>query len=467
MQIVPYNTQAYDLLHNGAICFSEIHQNGIRVDSKHLKSEYKRLKKEVKKLSGKIETFAEAKLWKGKYKDNFSLNSDDQLSDILFNELQYESKKFTDSGNPSVDKEALKALKSSFTDYLLRYRFYFKLQNTYIKGLIEETCNGFIHPFINLHTARTFRSSANSPNVQNMPIRDPEAGEIIRKAFIPREGMMLMGADYGGVEVKAAALYHRDPTMLHYLRNLESSDMHSDFACLLFMLSDLDTNNKGENRLRKATKNSFTFPQFYGDYYKNNALGIWEWLNFSGDRIKKTEGPEIRGGITIGEYLINKGIKTFDQYVEHVKKIEHNMWNKRFPVYARWKEQHYKSYLKKGYVTILSGFVCQGSMKKNDVINYPIQGLAFHCLLWSCIRIHKLLKKYKMKTKLIFQVHDELVADVHPKEEKTYSELLKQVMIEDLKRHWKFIDIPLEIEAKRSAVDGNWFEMEKAFTYIN
>lgn len=467
MQVVPYKKEGYQLLHDGAICFSEMHQHGIHIDSKHLKGEYKRLKKEISNLSKLLESHEEVKIWKRKYKDNFSFESDVQLSDILFKELHYEPTKFTKTGNPSVDKEALSALHSSFTDRLLKLRFYSKIQNTYLKSLIEETCNGYIHPFLNLQTARTYRSSGSFPNVQNQPIRDAEAGEIIRKAFIPREGRLLVGVDYGGIEVKTAALYHQDPTMLGYLRNPEEADMHADFACLIFKLDDLDTNNSGENKLRKATKNSFTFPQFYGDYYKNNATGFWEWLQFSGKKIKRNEGPVIRNDITIGQHLINKGVKNFDQFVKHIKKVEHDMWNKRFPVYSKWKDKHYKEYLKNRFVTILSGFVCQGAMGKNDVINYPIQGLAFHCLLWSCIRLNKLLKKYKMKTKLIFQIHDEIVADVVPEELDDYLELLKQVMVEDLKTHWDFINVPLEIEVKKSEVDGNWFNMEKTMTYIN
>ncbi len=830
MQILPYNVEGYKLLHDGMLTFSEMQQNGIMMDVKHLKSEYKRLGKEIKDILLFFNDFKEVQLWKKKYKKDFNIDSDEQLGDILFNEMGHEPSKLTDSGNPSVDQEALKNLDLPLTNEILKYRKLFKIKNTYLKGLIKETHNGMIHPFMNLHTARTFRScvakgtkimmpayfkrypngvpiekvkagdyvfcfddnlqpairkvlwagktghrevirvhwksrsrtgyidvtpehlirktngeyeeaqnllkkdlrseseshhvpkhrvlaarrlgdellfagvvrknghgilehrfiyehfhnvklkddeilhhinhnhldhrltnlekhtlsshstlhakftinsetakennrrmikekwasgqmnhiikrgkdspnyihltkyqllralakvagrptklpysfstvkerlleygfdissiqlrydmngkyisrgrfksaahlgiskmqtvfgkgyyaiqklarlykidvaaywgnqtgvfkknnhvitkiewlgdvvdvydleveechnfianeicvhnSSSLPNVQNMPTRDPVAGKIIRKAFIPRKDHYLFCADYGGVEVKAAALYHQDPTMLSYLNDPLHADMHSDFACLLFKLDEIDQSVKGEKLLRACTKNSFTFPQFYGDYYGNNAIGIWKWLGFSGEKIKRTKGPEIKTGITIGQHLINNRIKTFNQFKEHVKKIEQNMWNKRFPVYRDWKEAQYNYYLKNAYITSLSGFIFSGMMDKNAVINYPIQGLAFHFLLWSCIRLNKLLKRNKLKTKLIFQVHDEAVLDVPKNEYKVIMKLLKQVMIHDLKEHWNFINVPLELEVECSELNGNWFETNTELHYI-
>ncbi len=467
MQILPYNIEGYKLLHDGMLSFSEMQQNGINIDTVHLKSEFKRLGKEIKESLLFLDKFKEVQLWKKKYKDKFTIDSDEQLADILFEEMGHEASKKTATGNPSVDQEALTNLDLPLTNELLKYRKLYKLQNTYLKGLIKETCNGMIHPFMNLHTARSFRSSSSLPNVQNMPTRDPVAGKIIRKAFIARKDHYLFCADYGGVEVKAAQLYHQDPTMRNYLNDPLHADMHSDFACLLFLLDEIDQDVEGEKLLRACTKNSFTFPQFYGDYYKNNALGIWKWLKFSGEKIKRNEGPIIKTGITIGQHLINNKIKTFNQFVEHVKVIEKNMWKVRFPVYDKWKETQYRSYLKNGYITSLSGFVYSGILEKNAVVNYPIQGLAFHFLLWSCIQLTKYhLTKNKMKSKPIFQVHDELIVDVHKDEYDDVIELLKQVMVHDLKDHWKFIDIPLELEIEASELNGNWFETKKILHYI-
>jgi len=468
MKLLPYNQEGYQLLHDGSLCFSLMEQNGIRMDVAHLKHEYKNIGKEIQEKENEINVLKEIKIWKEKYKSKFNLDSDAQLADILFNELKHEAIKLTDTGNPSVDQEALKALNSPFANLILRYRKLFKIRNTYLKGLIKETYNEYLHPSINVHTTRTYRSSANSPNIQNQPTRDPEAGEVIRKAFIPREGNYLVCADYGGIEVKMACVMHQDPTMLKYLRNPTTADMHSDFACLLFKMDDIDQSIKGEKTLRAGTKNSFTFPQFYGDYYGNNAIGLWKWMGLTSKKINPKEGVKIRDDITIAQHLINNGIRNYKQFENNVKLIEEDMWKRRFPVYKQWRENQYKTYLKKGFVTTLSGFVCQGLMDKNATINYPIQGLAFHCLLWSCIQLtNKILKQRKMKTKLIFQVHDEIVADVPQEEYDDYLELLKETMVHDLLKHWSFINMPLELEVDRSELNGNWFETETVLHYIH
>jgi hypothetical protein len=374
MQVVPYKPEGYQLLHEGALTFSEMQQNGIKMNVSHLKSEYKRLGKEVNSIKSDLESFEETKLWRKTYGSKFALDSDEQLADILYEKIGYEAKKFTDTGAKSVDHEALSAIQSPMVDTYLRYRKLEKARTTYIKNLLKETQYGYLHPNMMLHTARTFRSSSSNPNIQNQPTRDPEIGKIIRKAFIPRKDSYLVAADYGGIEVKGSCFYHEDPTMLEYMRNPESSDMHSDFACLLFILDSLDESYPGEKTLRKGTKNGFTFPQFYGDYYGNNAISLWDWMGLKGNKINPKHGQILKTGETVGKHLIKNGIKNYRQFEKHVQNIEKDMWENRFPVYKKWRNNQYKSYLKNGYVTILSGFVCSGMIDRNATINYPIQG---------------------------------------------------------------------------------------------
>ncbi len=466
MQLVPYKPEGFELLMKGAMAFSKMQQAGIRLDMLHLKSSYKRLGKEIKEQQALLDQCKEVQLWKKKYGEKFKLDSDEQLADILFNEMGHEPTSFTDSGKASVNADVLKSLNIPVGNILLKYRKYFKLRNTFLNGIITEAYGGYLHPFLNLHTARTFRSSGNMPNVQNMPIRDPEAGEIIRKAFIAREGHHLVCADYGGIEVKMAAVMHQDPTMLGYLNDPLHADMHADFACLIFKLDHLDGTVPGEKTLRKGTKNGFTFPQFYGDYYGNNAPSLWKWAGLEGEKIRPKDGVKIKGDITIGRNLINHGIKTFEQFKNHIKEIEHTMWHKRFPVYTQWKEKQLQSYTKKGFVEILTGFICQGLMDKNAVINYPIQGLAFHCLLWSCVELLEEMKKRKMKSRIVFQVHDDVVADVATEEREEYISLLKEVMVRRLRKHWTFINIPLELEIESSELNGNWHDKKPVTHYI-
>ncbi len=108
--------------------------------------------------------------------------------------------------------------------------------------------------------------------------------------------------------------------------------------------------------------------------------------------------------------------KTFDKFTEHIKKIEDDFWNRRFKVYSRWKDKWWGSYQKNGYVSMYTGFRCSGIMRKNECINIPIQGSAFHCLLWSFIQVDKISREQNWKSRLIGQIHDAMVLDVHPDE---------------------------------------------------
>jgi DNA polymerase I-like protein with 3'-5' exonuclease and polymerase domains len=160
--------------------------------------------------------------------------------------------------------------------------------------------------------------------------------------------------------------------------------------------------------------------------------------------------------LPLKQHLKSKGIKNYNQFENHLQKVEDKFWNKTFMKYNKWKESHYEKYKKIGYVDSLTGFRCSGVMSKNQVTNYPVQGVAFHCLLWSLIQIHNTLKRENWKTKIIGQIHDELIADVHPDEKDDYLQLVKKVMCHDIREHWPWIITTLDIEATSTPIDGNW-----------
>jgi DNA polymerase I-like protein with 3'-5' exonuclease and polymerase domains len=107
---------------------------------------------------------------------------------------------------------------------------------------------------------------------------------------------------------------------------------------------------------------------------------------------------------------------------------------------------------------MLSGFRVSGYLNRKKVINYPVQGTAFHALLWCLIRISYLLKKYKMKTKLIGQIHDDAVSDVPEKELSNYIEIALDVITVQLKKHWPWIITPMQVEIETTPIDGSWYE---------
>ena len=104
-----------------------------------------------------------------------------------------------------------------------------------------------------------------------------------------------------------------------------------------------------------------------------------------------------------------------------------------------------------------TGFRCTGFMSRNDVINYPIQGAAFHCLLWSFVKINDWIKKYCKKSMVIGQIHDSIVMDIHPSELNKIMRACNKIMTKDVRKHWDWIILPLEIEAECTPVDGSWF----------
>ena len=179
-------------------------------------------------------------------------------------------------------------------------------------------------------------------NFQNIPIRDKDAMMITRNCLYPREGNLLLQADYSQLEVGIAACYHKDPTMLTYLR--DDKDMHKDIAIQTFFLKNFDKTIPGHNYLRKAAKNGFVFPQFYGDYFKPCAKALvctWGGLSSKG-RWKEGQGIELKDGVHLAEHLIANKLHSLNDFEEHIRKIEEHFWNKRFPVYRDWKETHWK-----------------------------------------------------------------------------------------------------------------------------
>lgn len=167
------------------------------------------------------------------------------------------------------------------------------------------------------------------------------------------------------------------------------------------------------------------------------------------------------GGIHLADHLISKGIKSYMAFEKHVQKVEEDFWGRRFLVYQQWKDKWWRRYQKRGYIDTLTGFRCVDPMKRNDCINYPIQGSAFHCLLWSFIELDRISIEEKWDTKLIGQIHDAIILDVHPDELDHVVKTVMRVTCEDLRKAWPWIVVPLDVEAELCPVDEPWSEKQK------
>lgn len=454
--VPPGFKDAYYLFHDGILALAKAERQGFRIDTDYITIQTIKLEKKINSLEKQIKESSFYKEWKASVGKAINLNSGKQLRDYLYGVKNIKPSKLTESGLGSTDVEALEVLNIPELDLLIRRQRLQKVKDTYLKAFEREQVKGILHPSFNLHIARTYRSSSQDPNFQNIPKRDKYAMQTVRKSIFPREGNQLFEVDYSGLEVSIAACYHNDPVMIKYL-NDPSSDMHRDIAKEVFLLDTFDKTLPSHKLLRSATKNGFVFPEFYGDYYVNcaNALST-KWVKLHDPVWKKGQGIEFEDGTFISDHFINKGIKGIADFTKHIEKLEKDFWGKRFSVYAQWKDTWYAMYKKYGYVPFKTGFRAVGAMSKNDVTNYPVQGAAFHCLMWTLIQIDKELELRGMQTKILGQIHDAIVFDVFPPELKTVWELVQKFGTVELPKAFTWINVPLSIEAEICAVDASW-----------
>jgi len=442
-----------DLFLEGVKALATVEANGIRVNVDYYKSVQRELIRQTEDLDNQIMESKAGQLWSSHFGNKMNLNSRTQLATVLFDLLCYDSRVKTKGGKDSASEDAIKLIDDPVVKLFIESQKLKKVASTYIQNMLEHTTpKGFLHPSFHLHLTTSFRSSCSDPNFQNMPIHDKQVGEIVRSGIIPRQGNCLVEVDYSAIEVRVAACYHKDPAMLDYIHD-STKDMHTDMTAECYMLPKSEITKE----LRYYGKNCFVFPQFYGSVYQQCAPALWE-----ARKLKTANGK------TVKEHLAEKGIKklgacTFDKepirgtFEAHLREVSNHFWQERFPIYNAWKKTWYENYLKTGRFNSLSGFSYWGIFKRNEVINYPIQGSAFHCLLYSLILLQKQIQKKGLKAKIVGQIHDSIVADVPGEEVGIYLKMAKEIMTTTLLKRWPWIVVPLEIEAEVAPVNQPWF----------
>lgn len=453
--------EAIKLFHDATLVLSQIEANGMRIDMDYLNAKEKEVTAQIKELETKLKQAPEWKTWTKRFGNKAKLGSKEQLGKVVFDILGYKrnphvAKTGTDR---DADSEAAFAhVDLPFVKEYFRVQKLHKAKGTYLNGIKREVVDGFIHPNFNLHLMVTYRSSSDNPNFQNIPVRNPEIAKLVRTAYIAREGHQLVEVDFGGIEVRVACCYTKDPRLIDEFTT-EGKDPHRDTACELFMLTKDQVSKK---TTRHLAKNEFVFPEFYGAVYFQQAPRLWQQLKQMNAKIEGTDTLVI-------DHLKKKGITKLGNcepgvdtepgtFVHHVKQVEDGFWNRRFTVYTEWKRKWWKDYLRNGGIQMKTGFCCTGPMKRNEVLNYAIQGGGFHWLTWSLIQIQRWLNKNKMKTKIVGQIHDSIVADVHQSELKDYLDKCKEVITVDLPNHWEWIIVPVAVEMEVCEAGGSWYD---------
>jgi len=455
--INPRTAEAYKLLHEGTLALARAEQAGIRVDMEYIEKKKEFLSRKIARLEEQFMQSNFCKHWFHSMK-RVNINSNAQLAYFLYDIKKLKPAYLTSSGQGATDEEALKQLKIPELEELLEIRKLKKVRDTYLDAFAREQVDGYLHPSFNLNLVKTFRSSSDGPNFQNIPKRDEESMNIVRRALYPRPGHQLLEADFSGLEVGIACCYHKDPNMIKYIET-DPGALHTDMAKQIYMIDNLDRSIPSHAILRYAAKNGFVFPEFYGDYFKNCAESLATWVKLPTGTWSREEGILLPTG-PIGAHFAGKGIKSLTAFTKHIERIEQDFWRNRFPYYAAWKESWWKLYQKYGYVDLKTGFRCSGIMGKNDCLNYPVQGAAFHCLLWSFIQVDKISQEEGWDSRLIGQIHDSMILDVNPSELNHVKKVIKKITCVDLPKVWQWICVPLQIDIETYPVDCSWVEKE-------
>jgi len=458
MSLQPATKEAYDLLIQGSLAMARMSEVGIRIDVSYLDKSIEETKTKIVEMEKEMQSSKEYNLWAKHYGNKMKLSARHQLGRIIFDVLGYKRNPFLElKNNSSAFEHLIKKvpfLKNYFESERLK-----KALSTNLLGIRKEVVDGFVHPNSNISSAESYRSNSSEPNFKNQPIRNKVISKIVRSCVIPREGHVLLEPDYETQEVRVSYCYNRDPKLLE---DILTGDMHTDRAKELFMLSEeeLGPVDKDPGKtVRYAAKNKFVFAQFYGSYYGLCAPDLWESIAILD--LKRSDG------LSLYEHLRRKGITKLgkcdpelepkeDSFEFHVREVERRMWNDVYTTYAKWKRDWWDLYQEQGGVNTLTGFVLKGWFRRNQILCDPIQGSAFHCLLWSMIQIQKEFRKKKMKSLVVNEVYDSILIDAHKRELDDCVEIVKRIAIKETAKHFPWIICPLSVGFDIGY--KNWFE---------
>lgn len=439
----------YNVMHDGIQVLSRMHSRGIAMDEQYYIAQFEQTYSSILRLENEIMNSDEAKLFE--QQAGFPLKQPDQkdfsaqnLCKLFFTYMGHESIKTTDKGNQQADAEVLEKLDLPFAKKIVQFR---KLNKTkgYIEQFLRETNNGRMHPFFNLHTARSFRSSSSDPNFQNIPVRDPEAKKVVRSGIKADPDMHLLEADYSSLEVRIIACRSECPRLVAYILD-PSTDMHRDQAMEIFLLSAEEV----AKMVRFHTKNGWVFPQFYTSYYKSCAQNLWPIV----------PTLETTSGVNLLTHLRAQGIRNYSQFENHLKVCEERFWD-TFSAVKAWQDRVCNNYLTKGYVEMAFGHRRGGYLDRGKVINSDIQGPGFHCLLRSIIAIEEIAMDEGWRSFQLGQIHDSVLTSVEPDEWGRVAQIQEWVMTEMIREEQPWIIVPLEIERGCSPINASWFDQQE------
>src|SRR5574343_1401719 len=390
----------------------DMEQEGIAIDVAGLKDYSKQMEITLSELEKNIK--AEAGM-------DFNVDSPKQLGDILFDVLKISSKaKKTKTGQYATSEDILQKHEKDhpIIPMILEYRQLRKLKSTYVDPLptMTDRIDGRIHTNYMQTVTATGRLSSNNPNLQNIPIRT-DKGKEIRKAFIPRnDEYTLMAADYSQIELRIIAALSEDKNMIEAFSS--GQDIHKATAAKVFNVS-LEEVTRDQRSAAKAVN--------FGIIYGQSAFGLAQNLNISRTEAKSIIDAYFEQYSTIKTYMDGAVSQARDKgYVETI------MQRRRY------------------LPDINSANAVVRGFAERNAVNAPIQGSAADIIKMAMVSVHRAMKQQPLKSKMILQVHDELVFDVH----KSEMDLMKK-LVEEAMEHAVKLVVPMEVELQ---FGDNWLD---------
>ena len=386
--------------------------NGVKIDSENLKGISQEFGQHIHELENQIYAMAGV---------SFNIASPRQLGEVLFERLQLDAKaKKTRTGQYATGEEVLQKLegKHPIINAILEYRSYTKLKSTYLDALpaLINPKDGLIHTSFNQAVTATGRLSSNNPNLQNIPVRT-EKGREIRRAFVPRgPEYTLMAADYSQIELRIIAHLSQDPAMIADF-NL-GHDIHAATAAKVFHVP-IDQVTKEQRSRAKAVN--------FGIIYGMSAFGLAQRMEIS-----RSEASDI-----IKKY--------FEEYAGIKEYMNRSI--------ALAKERGYAETIlgRRRYLRdINAANATVRSFAERNAINAPIQGSSADMIKIAMIGIQREMERLHLQSKMILQVHDELVFDAHLNELETLKTLVNDKMVNAMP-----LSVPVIVEINTGA---NWLE---------
>ena len=391
---------------------SRMEANGVKIDTENLQQISEEFGREIHKIEEEIYTLAGMP---------FNIASPKQLGEILFEKLRIDEKaKKTKTGQYATGEDVLQKLahKHPIIHLILDYRSFTKLKSTYLDALpaLVNPKDGLIHTSYNQAVTATGRLSSNNPNLQNIPVRT-EKGREIRKAFVPRgEAYTLLAADYSQIELRIIAHLSQDPAMVADF-NL-GHDIHAATAAKVFHVPMSEVTKEQRSRAKAVN---------FGIIYGMSAFGLAERMELS-----RSEAADI-----IKKY--------FEEYAGIKEYMNRSI--------ALARERGYAETIlgRRRYLRDINGSnsVVRGFAERN-AINAPIQGSSADMIKIAMIGIHEEMQRLKMQSKMILQVHDELVFDAHLDELDTLKSIVNDKMVNALP-----LSVPVIVEMNTGT---NWLE---------